>query len=59
MISELNKQRVKAIYLDAIHGLENYYARQGFKIARRHRVLVTTINNLPSNTSIAESRVAI
>ena len=47
--SELIKQGVKAVYLEAVHGLEKYYSRQGFKIVQRHQVLVAPVSTLPSD----------
>ncbi len=47
MVKALASYGVKGIYLDALHGLENYYSRHGFRVKRRYRVLVTTIDCLP------------
>ncbi len=50
MVNMLINLGVKKVYLDAVQGLENYYAKQGFKIKRRSLLLITTINNLPQTT---------
>ena len=47
--SELIKQGVKAVYLEAVQGLEKYYSRQGFKIVRRYRMPVAPVSTLPSD----------
>ena len=56
-VSELSKLKVKAVYLEAIPGLENYYAKQGFRIARRKRVLITNITNLSTETPLITKSV--
>ncbi len=50
MVNILSRRGVKSIYLDAIHGLENYYARQGFRIISRSIVSIVEIGRLPSHT---------
>ncbi len=50
MLAVLGKRGVKTIYLDAVHGLEKYYARQGFRIVRRSKVLLTELSSLPLDT---------
>ena len=49
MIKELSSYNPKGIYLDALHGLEDYYSRQGFKIKRRYRILRTYTDSLPKH----------
>ena len=51
-VSELSKLKVRAVYLEAVPGLEKYYAKQVFRIVRRQRVPIINITNLPTETPL-------
>ncbi len=48
MVNELLDRGAERIYLDAIHGLENYYAKHGFSIIRRSIMLAVETARLPA-----------